>query len=85
MGRKERETRKEMEAGRRGSSQGHWTSTSSQSWCSESGVMEAKSGILEFVTTEEVVLFWVLARCRASLGGCLTEVARTTFICSLTV
>lgn len=47
--------------------------------------MEAKSGILESVTTEEVVLFWVMARCRASLGGCLTEVARTTFICSLTV
>ena len=36
--------------------------------------MGAKSGMLELVATEEVALFWVMARFRVSLGGCLTEV-----------
>lgn len=30
--------------------------------------------MLELVATEEVTLFWVMARFRVSLGGCLTEV-----------
>lgn len=72
MGRKEREARRELVAGRRGSSRGCWTSTSSQSWCSESGARRARSGILESITIEEVVLFWVMARSTLSLVESLT-------------
>lgn len=36
--------------------------------------MAAKSGMLELVATEAVALFWVMARSRVSLGGCLIEV-----------
>lgn len=74
MGRKDRESRKEQVIGRRGSRQRHYMSTSSQSWYTESGVMGANSGMLELVATEEVALFWVMARSRVSLGGCLIEV-----------
>lgn len=40
-------------------------------------VMGARSGILVLRTTEEEVLFWVLARCRV-LGSSMTEEAWRT-------
>ena len=61
MGRKERNARMDLVAGKRGSSRGAWLSICSQSWCYMNGAIEAGSRTLACVTTE-VVSFLVMAR-----------------------